>query len=95
MRKIHSYKEINKGFKELIETLAALEHKRWASWQKYLHSNCAKLKGSLIISPRYVKHLEKLINTPYSELSEAKKEMDRKEVRKYLKIISNWEKSLK
>jgi len=93
MRKHRHYEEINKEFKELIETLADLEHKRWAKWQKYLHSKCTRNYGTLVIPSKYVEHLEKMINTPYSELSEAKKEMDRKEVRKYLKIISNWEES--
>ena len=85
---INLVKSMNDEFTEnLLETLASLEHERWASWQKYLHSNCVRLKGRLIMSPKYVEHLEKLINTPYSELPEEKKEMDRKEVRKYLKVI--------
>ncbi len=71
-----------------IEKLADIEHKRWSSWQKYLHSKCIKNSdGSLTIPASYVKHLEKLINTPYVNLTEEEKESDRAEVRKYWNII--------
>lgn len=75
--------------KKLFEKLADLEHQRWSHWQKYLHSRLTKLDcGSLIMSPKYVRYLERLIDTPYSELSEREKESDREEVRKYWNIIS-------
>lgn len=36
--------------RELIEILSAIEHDRWASWQKYVHSKCVKNEdGSLTI----------------------------------------------
>jgi hypothetical protein len=28
---------------ELIETLAAIEHTKWADWQKYVHSKCSDI----------------------------------------------------
>lgn len=35
---------------ELLEILSDIEHKRWASWQKYLHSLCINNDdGSLTI----------------------------------------------
>jgi hypothetical protein len=73
--------------KELFEKLADIEHQRWAHWQKYLHSRCTNLNGSLIMSPKYVRHLERQIDTPYSELSEREKDMDRQEVMRYWGLI--------
>jgi hypothetical protein len=72
---------------ELFEKLADIEHQRWAHWQKYLHSRMTNLNGSLIMSPKYVQHLERQINTPYSKLSEREKDMDREEVMKYWDLI--------
>jgi hypothetical protein len=68
----------------LFEKLAAIEHERWAHWQKYLHSLCKKTPdGELIIPANSVKHWEKQINTSYSDLSEREKDSDRQEVKRY------------
>ena len=73
---------------ELFEKLAALEHKRWAHWQKYLHSKCTKdKKGNLIIPALYVEGLEILIKTDYKDLTEREKDSDRDEVMKYWNLI--------
>jgi len=87
--KIAHYKTLNsKDLEELFEKLAAIEHQRWSDWQKYLHSKCIKNEnGDLTIPCEYVNHLEQQINTPYCGLSEREKESDRKEVRKYWKLI--------
>jgi len=75
--------------KEFVEAGANLEHERWARWQAYLHSLCKKnVDGSLTISKERVKHWEKEIATPYSELTEELKEYDRKETRNYLPLLS-------
>lgn len=74
---------------ELFEKLAALEHERWAKWQRYLHSKCVKNEdGSLTIPKSLVNHWTREIDTPYSHLSEIEKEMDRKEVKKYLRLLN-------
>ena len=70
--------------KIIIEVLAENEHERWSNWQKYFHSRCTKIKGGLIVSPRYVDNLERLINIPYSELTEREKDSDREEAKKLL-----------
>ena len=72
---------------ELFEKLADIEHQRWAHWQKYLHSRLTNLNGTLVMSPKYRRHLERLIDTPYSELTEYEKDSDREEVKKYWDLI--------
>ena len=73
----------------LFEKLAAIEHERWADWQKYLHSKCKRTPdGDLIIPAGYVESLEKLSKTSYSDLSEEKKDSDREEVKKYWDLIN-------
>ena len=72
----------------LREELSDIEHTRWAGWQVYLHSKCIKSEdGSLTIPAGYVFHLERLINTPYSKLTEKEKDSDRYEVDKTLASI--------
>lgn len=85
--------------KEFIEAGAALEHERWAKWQKYLHSRLYPLGNSELSMNNHLKVLptelytrwERQINTPYSELSEKEKESDRKEVRTYLPLLRKLE----
>lgn len=74
---------------DLFEQLAAIEHERWASWQKYLHSLCIKDSlGNLTMSANRVQHWERQIETSYTDLSEREKEMDRDQVRKYWHLIN-------
>ena len=77
--------------KELIEKLAAIEHERWADWQKYMHSRGTITPDGcfLAISLAQIKAWERQINTPYSELSEKEKESDRRQVRRYWNLISS------
>ncbi len=77
---------------ELFEQLAAIEHERWADWQKYLHSKCSEpnvwwCAGALIIPAELVAQWERQIATPYADLSEHEKESDRKQVRRYWELI--------
>ena len=89
--------------KEFEENAASMEHDRWSSWQKYLHSLCTPHRilslntttkeyeeietGGLVIGKDRVKHWERQISLPYSELTEQEKEYDRIEVRKYYPLI--------
>lgn len=74
---------------QIVESLASIEHERWAHWQRYLHSRCMRASdGSLTIPAELVQRWELQINTPYNELSETEKESDREQVRRYLPIIS-------
>lgn len=73
---------------DLIEQLAAIEHERWAHWQKYLHSQCVENDdGSLTIPANLVARWEVQIAKPYDELSEKEKDSDREQVSKYLPLI--------
>lgn len=74
----------------LIEELAAIEHERWADWQGYFHSKCSRNDdGDLVIPAGYVAALERLLATPYAELTEDQKENDRREVRRYWHLIED------
>jgi hypothetical protein len=73
----------------LVEQLAAIEHTRWAHWQRYVHDKCLPHgdQGDLLIPAELVKRWEQQIVTPYAALSEEEKESDREQVRKYLPLI--------
>lgn len=71
-----------------VDRLAAVEHERWAHWQQYLHDQCQRTNdGSLVIPAELVKRWSAQIKNPYTELSEAERESDRDQVRRYLPII--------
>lgn len=68
----------------LIEQLAAIEHERWADWQRWVHARGErKADGSLVLPAFAVAQWERQIETPYAELSEAEKASDREQVRRY------------
>lgn len=74
----------------LLDTLASIEHERWAHWQKYMHEKARKTEdGSLIIPPELVTKWERQIGKKFADLSEKEKESDRDQVRKYLPIIKS------
>ncbi|MGH2842205.1 MAG: hypothetical protein ACRDKL_01280 [Solirubrobacteraceae bacterium] len=76
------------GREDLLEGLAALEHERWAHWQRYLHSKCIPGDdGSLTIPADLVTRWTAQISTPYVNLSETEKESDREQVRQSLELI--------
>ena len=75
----------------LIEDMAAIEHQRWAHWQKYVHDQCERLPdGRLVIPSDLVRRWEKQIDTPYDQLSEAEKASDREQVERVLPILARY-----
>ncbi len=82
---------------EMMEKMAAIEHERWAKWQKYIHSKILPSKDDdlMIIGSEFVERWERQINTPYEQLSEKEKESDREQVRPYLDLISDLKKSIR
>jgi len=73
---------------EIREQLAAIEHERWASWQKYVHDLYRQPDGSVMIPAGHAYAWDKQIATPYAELSEREKDSDREQVDRYWPIIS-------
>jgi hypothetical protein len=79
------------AFSPLIEELAALEHERWAHWQKYMHGKGQRQPdGSLILPADLVRRWERQINTEYENLAAQEKESDREQVRKYIPLLKRW-----
>lgn len=74
--------------REFVEAGAALEHERWARWQTYVFSRCARnLDGSMTMCREDVERWQRQIETPYNQLSETEKESDRKESGLYLPLV--------
>jgi hypothetical protein len=73
-----------------IDTLAAVEHERWAHWQRYMHSKGTRLAdGSLQLSGDLIARWEKQIATPFAELTQEEKDSDRDQVRVAIPIIAS------
>lgn len=76
---------------ELYEALAAIEHDRWADWQRYVHFVCTRQDdGSLVIPSDAVARWERQINTPYEALTEREKNSDREQVDRYWPLLQQW-----
>lgn len=72
---------------ELVEELAAIEHERWAHWQRFMHDQGQRnADGSLTLPAELVSRWERQIATSYAELTEKERESDREQVRRYLPI---------
>ena len=73
-----------------IDELAAVEHERWAHWQRYMHDKGERRPdGSLVLPRDLVERWEAQIATSYADLSEAEKESDREQVRRYIPLVSD------
>lgn len=83
-----SKSEIHTVLDDLLETLASIEHERWAHWQSYVHQKAhPQSDGSLIIPAELVSRWDHQIATTYDKLSDKEKDSDREQVRKYLSVI--------
>lgn len=73
---------------EALEAIAAVEHERWAHWQRYLHEQCTLLDdGSLLIPSHLAKRWDRQISTAYADLSEEEKNSDREQAHAYLAAL--------
>jgi hypothetical protein len=83
--------DANDGHNDLMEKLAAVEHERWSHWQRYVHSQCLTVSdGSLIVPTELVSRWERLISTPYAQLTQDEQESDREQVRRYLPLVTSY-----
>ena len=74
---------------ELLESLAAIEHERWAHWQRFMHEQGKRQPdGSLLLPADLVAKWDRLIDTPYARLTETERESDRDHVRRYLPTVA-------
>jgi hypothetical protein len=72
----------------LREQLAELAHEQWSGWMRYFFSQCDEDSDeSIYVSREYVRNLRQLMDTSYSELSEAEKDSDRAEADRVLQIV--------
>ena len=84
---------IDKKFDEkLFEDLAAIEHERWADWQRYLHNQCNfnENRAHWYIPMNLFARWERQIETDYEDLTEKEKDSDRKQVRRYDELIKKF-----
>jgi hypothetical protein len=80
--------QFQESLAHLLEELAALEHQRWAHWQKYVHDNGERQPdGSVLLPANLIERWERQINTPYKDLAESEKNSDREQVRKYFPLL--------
>jgi hypothetical protein len=83
--------QLNESFGSLLEELAALEHQRWAHWQKYVHEKGRRQSdGSVLLPADLVSRWERQINTSYEDLTNEEKNSDREQVQKYLPLLERW-----
>jgi hypothetical protein len=73
---------------DLREQLAALAHKQWAGWMKYLFEKSIEGgDGCIEIPALFVARWKRQMNTSYVDLPENEKESDRAEADKMLRVI--------
>ena len=84
---LYAPKPVENG--ELREQLAAIEHERWADWQKWCHkvlreNNPSPEQGDIL------ERWDRQIATPYAELSEKEKQSDRDQVDRYWQLVETY-----
>ena len=71
--------------------LAAIEHERWADWQRWLHSQCVKNEdGSLTIPAPLVERWERQIATDFWALSGPEQQSDLDQVDRYWPLLEKF-----
>lgn len=70
------------------EALADYAHQAWSGWMQYLFGlSTINDDGTVTIPATSVERWQRQVRTPYTELSEAEKESDRKEADRMLAIM--------
>ena len=81
---------------KLRETLAAIEHERWADWQKWCHQVLWDNVPSHIMQDHVypiLKRWDEQIETPYENLTALEKDSDREQVDRYWHLIDQYTQS--
>lgn len=74
--------------KPLLEALAHVEHERWSDWMRHQFSRgIVQHAGAITLSFADVERWTRQMITPYADLTEAEKESDRREVRRYWEVV--------
>jgi hypothetical protein len=76
----------------LIEKLAAIEHERWADWQKWCHKilrDNLNLHKTNMELERVLERWDRQIATPYAKLNKQEKQSDRDQVMRYWPLIKS------
>lgn len=77
---------------KLKEKLAAIEHERWADWQKWMHKRMKPhddpMRGEMCMDEEDYERWERQIKTPYAELSDEEKASDMEQVDRYWPLIT-------
>jgi len=72
----------------LRRKLAAIEHERWADWQRLMHEQCSRLAGGSLAIPAFlVERWERQIATPFDQLTDAEQQSDLEQVDRYWPLI--------
>ncbi len=73
---------------ELVEKLAALEHRQWAGWMKYLFARGKMhIDNRFTIDSKWVEQWSRQLETDYKDLPEDEKNRARTEALKILKLL--------
>jgi hypothetical protein len=74
---------------DLREQLAAYAHTAWSEYMAYFLGKCyPQSDGALLIPTDYVQAIERLIATPYADLSGVDKDADRHEADRILILVN-------
>ena len=75
---------------ERNEKLAEIEHESWSDWMRHVFSRGTFLPdGNFVMNTCDVDRWTRQMETPYSKLSEEEKDSDRREVKRYLRVLRN------
>jgi putative protein kinase ArgK-like GTPase of G3E family len=72
---------------ELRERLAAIEHERWADWQKWCHEVLRKSGELTEGADELLERWDRQIATQYDNLTDTEKQSDREQVDRYWPLL--------
>ena len=72
----------------MIEKLSKYAHDAWSGWMKHVFKKGVVNKDGTLTIPKWaVDRWKRQLKTDYKDLSNKEKESDRKEVKKFIKVI--------